>query len=234
MSEATNALHPVIYTAARATERHYPYKTIPQYAEKGWDWVGQHPKRVEDAFFMLHGGGELGPSGELWRRLERALERHLERVGRAAKAAAIGYRVEDETFYPKSLVELALPAVWDLEYATSAPMLSDEATSEDMPNLGTHLPPKRISDPAEGNNWLATVVDVRRGFERASLSAIQREALDYRYGELWSIEHISHVMGLPPDALEQQIDAAVRKIQRELGGERPVGCSPSCECGGKF
>ncbi len=204
-----NELHPLIYSTARKVQSVYPYKSVYEYADEAWRWAHAHPQRIENALAEEYD----------WKRLERALERTLERHGRILKAAASGYRVEDEAHYPTSLIELALPAVWDITVAADAPV-----QDEDVDDGKKHLPPKRVSDPAEGNNWLATCVDVRAAFFAADLS----HELSYALFERYSLGRTS---GEYEDHLVQ---GALRKIQRRLGGERPAGCSPSCECGGLF
>lgn len=215
-SDALSALHAPIYQAARRNVIFYPYLSVPQYADAGWEWVKHHQTRVLTAF-----------RDEDVPRLIRAIGRYLEMAGRREKAARSGYRIEDEAFYPKTLIELALPALWDITLATEAPRSPDEGGDG-------YLPPKRISDPAEGNNWLATVVDVRNAYMETVLTHDQEMWLGQRYEMNWSTEHIAHRAETSVEVVDQQIDAALRKIQRTLGGERPTGCSSSCECGGRF
>lgn len=207
---AINELHPVVYSVARRVQQRYP-RTVHSYADEAWRWAGAHPERLARAL-------EEDPLGSAWTKVERAIERYLERVGRAEKAAAGGYRVDDETYYPLSLIEMALPAVWDITH--------ESLNAEDVSDDGkTHLPPKRVQDPAEGGNWLATIVDVRAAVASARLSGDALAGLHWVYVNGKSAR----------DEFEDNlIQVALRKIQRQLGGERPTACSPSCECGGAF
>lgn len=217
---AINELHPVVYSVARRVQQRYP-RTVHSYADEAWRWVAAHPERLARAL-------EEDPLGSAWSRLERAIERFLERVGRAERAAAGGYRVDDETYYPLSLIEMALPAVWDITH------LSDDAESESNEDGKTHLPPKRVQDPAEGGNWLATIVDVRAAFDAALLVKGTQQMVRRCYADGWSLERIARHAACGADDVDHQIQSALRKIQRQLGGERPTACSPSCECGGAF
>lgn len=223
MTDALTILHPTVYLLARQAQAAYPYRSVPGYADEAWAWIKAHPDRVTKVF-------EEDEESQ-WKRLERSLERYLERVGRAEKAAAAGYKAEDETFYPKSLVELALPSVWDEAFMQGS-LLSDQAgDGEDGKH---HLPPKRVSDPAEGNNWLATCVDVRQAYNDAYLSGDQRWWLYQRYAEHRDVDAIARAEGLGEEYLEHQLSHCLRKIQRQLGGERPARCGSSCECRGSF
>jgi hypothetical protein len=222
---ALSALHTPLYTRARAVHISYPDLTIHQYADAGWKWVCAHTKRVSTAWGNQNPPGFDSATGQ---RLVRAIERYMEAAGRREKAALAGYRVEDEAFYPKTLIEMALPALWDVSIATSAPVALDENAGDG------YLPPKRLSDPAEGNNWLASVVDVRQAYYGTVLTVDQQDWLALRYRDFLSVEDVARSLGLGAEYVNHQLEAALRKIQRTLGGERPTGCSSSCECLGSF
>jgi hypothetical protein len=222
---ALSALHTPLYVRARAVHISYPDLTISQYADAGWAWVRGHTKRVLAAWDDQNPSPFDSATGQ---RLVRAIERYMEATGRREKAALAGYRVEDEAFYPKTLIEMALPALWDVSIATSAPIALDENAGDG------YLPPKRLSDPAEGNNWLASVVDVRQAYQETVLSEDQKHWLKLRYYNHLSVEDVARSLGLGAEYVNHQLEAALRKIQRTLGGERPTGCSSSCECGGSF
>lgn len=105
-------------------------------------------------------------SGLTARKLQRALRKSAESVARRAKAAATGYRPEDEYYYSTAVIDRLLPYALDPE-ATPPPTLADE-----MQINRSH------SGKAEGyGGWEAAVADIRSAVDAcgrdASLKRLQ-------------------------------------------------------------
>jgi hypothetical protein len=204
----------VSWSAARIGRR-YPYTPVADLRQEGMVWIYSHQNRV---VAWMH--DEENPKRG-WARFTRAVEAAMEKMARAEKAGREGYDPDDEEFYARSMIELVLPAVWDQGYRSDGP--SREGRE---PTSGGH-------DASEGNTWAAMVLDVEQAYWSAALSYDDRTLLRARlgdggmtYAELGRMFECSH------STAEVRVKKALRRIQNELGGSRPVSCEPGCDCGG--
>jgi hypothetical protein len=132
----------------------------------------------------------------------------------------MGFKVEDEAFYQRTLVEAALPGIWDDEFLVKAPV--DEYTTEGH---------RHRTDQSETSNWLVTVLDVRAAWVKADLDLNWREAIALRFGEGMRLYQVADAMGVSDTTANTYIERGIRALIRELGGTSPSRCEPDCECG---
>lgn len=135
------------------------------------------------------------------------MARAAERTARHAKARKVGYRVGDEVFYPRPVIEMLLP------YALQA----------------NAIPPPTVADEAEINRkhagkegyggWECAVADIRAGLKQ--LSDRQRAMLVMRFVEGCSVPWLARKLGKPETAVYSSLSRAVRRIQNTLGGRKP-------------
>lgn len=197
--------------AAQVARRYRGYITYADLAQEGRIWVMRHPGTVRARL-------DDGRRGDF--RLTNQLAKHMDRLARKEKAATSHYMPEDEAFYQRTIVEAALPSIWDDEYLLKAP--EDDMATE---------PHRRRSDGSETSNWLVTVLDVRSAWERADMDEKWRLALAYRYGDGLRIYQISALLECADSTTQTYISKGVRALIDELGGEAPGRCPPDCECG---
>lgn len=186
------------------------YRGITSYADLAQDgklWVLQHPGTCE----TLLEDGRRG-SGRLTNRLAK----HMDGLARRDKAAGL-YDPADEQFYSRSMVEAALPSVWDETVMQAQPEQEGGARGD--------------SRPAEGGSWQAMCVDVRRAWGVTKMSDLWREALTFRFREGLRVYQVAAAMGVADSTAHNYITKGIRSLIRELGGEPPGRCPPDCECG---
>jgi hypothetical protein len=78
---------------------------------------------------------------------------------------------------------------------------------------------RSTTDPAEGGNWVATIVDVRIAY--GQLDQQHRRMLYRYYFDGWSFDHVGHTEGLTGQQARREIGRAVFQMVDVLGGESP-------------
>lgn len=202
--------HHVKVAASQVARRYRGFVTYADMAQEGVVWVLRHPATVEKRL-------EDGRRGE--GRLVGALARYMDKQARKERAASIGYKVEDEAYYNRSIIEAALPAIWDNEMLVRPP-------AEEAPEG-----PRKPANPAETSNWLVTVLDVRSAWEKAEMDTNWRLALAYRYGEGLRLYQIADLLEVSDTTASSYIEKGLRSLTNQLGGKPPYECEGECECG---
>lgn len=197
--------------AAQVSRRFRGYITYADLVQEGFFWVLKHPATVEARL-------EDGRRGE--QRLVNQLAKHMEKQARKERASSLRYQPEDEAFYQRTLVEAALPAIWDDNMMLKAP--DDDYTTE---------PHRRHSDGSETSSWLVTVLDIRSAWQKAEMDLNWRTALAYKYGEGLRDYQIAQLLEVSETTARTYVDRGIKAIIRELGGSAPGRCPPECECG---
>jgi DNA-directed RNA polymerase specialized sigma24 family protein len=203
--------HHVKVAAAQVSRRYRGYVEYADLIQEGNLWVIRHPATVRNRM-------DDGRRGEA--RLVGQLAKAMERSARRDRAASMGFKVEDEAFYQRTLVEAALPGIWDDEYLIKAPQ--DEYTTEGS---------RHRTDQSETSNWLVTVLDVRSAWERAELNESVRIALTLRYRDGLRLSQVAAELRVSDTTASNYIDRGIRALINELGGRPPAQCGPDCECG---
>ena len=109
-----------------------------------WVWFLEHPNKVK-VWESLDGKQST-------KLVARSLRNAAKDYCQREKAKSVGYRVEDNYYYDKEIVEMILPAV--LRGDTVSPSLTDIGFSNTKPPA------------AEGGNWFAMMADVEAALER--------------------------------------------------------------------
>lgn len=192
--------------AGRVFRRYRAFITFDDLTQSAYLWVAQHPNRVSRELPKPEETGR-----QQWRcymRLVRLFERVLEGVARTEKAAATGYKVEDEVFYEFELIEEMLWVIWDPEAEFNPPQPDHSMPGE--------------SDPAEGNNWVVLVEDMRRAWKLAEMDQRTRTALTMRYDGGMSITELSAALELSKEATLREVRKGLGAFARALHGVRPL------------
>lgn len=141
--------------------------------------------------------------------LVRTLERACERYARQEKAAALGYRVEDEYFYNEATIEALISAY----------------VSGDTPGLNQVLDPaemggRRKSRPAsEGNDLLAMVADVAKALKK--LDPRTYGIVVARATDAQTVQQLAAAWEISHQRVSQIHKRGIMLIANDLGGERP-------------
>jgi DNA-directed RNA polymerase specialized sigma24 family protein len=163
-----------------------------------WLWFLEHPNKVH-----------------LWEKLEgkqsvRIIAKSLRNAAKdycqKEKANAVGYRVEDNYYYDRTLLEELLPSV--IRGDNAAPILVD---------LGMTKSKQMVS---EGGNWFAQVADIKRGIAR--LTQEQQTIIYLRFGDgCNSNEELGNELGVSEDAARMRVNRALNNLLNFLGGNQP-------------
>lgn len=190
--------------AARSVRRRYSSVDIDDLTQMGLVWCIEHPKKFREYV----DGDDTG-------KLYRTLWNYMSNYARLERAKS-GYELEDEVFYSKRMLkgdgrkEGLLHYVFDPENFHKPPAIDGAKV--------------RGGDPAEGNGWLATMVDVGRALKVLDGNEYALLYRHYSLGETY--EDIGTSMKVSKTTVAKYVDRAVFKVQEYLGGPRPREDAP--------
>jgi DNA-directed RNA polymerase specialized sigma24 family protein len=167
---------------------------------------------VQEVMVWVHGHGEKleqwAEEGEHGRnKLHKSMRHAGLKYCQDEKAAILGYRPEDVYYYELGLIKDTLTRIWDEEAWTSPPQPNDQAKVKHR-------------SVSEGGNYVATLCDVSRVV--GLLSEPEQQLLRYHYHEGYSLRDLSELLDCTPAAVEGRLTRLVKKVQRLLGGEKPL------------
>ena len=162
-----------------------------------WVWFLEHPNKVK-----LWEAIDVKQSTKL---VARSLRNAAKDYCQKEKARAVGYKVEDNYYYDREVVELLLPAV--LRKDTNAPAMTD---------LGFTKAKKVAS---EGGNWFAMMADIERSLAR--LTQEQLSIVYLRFGDGCDNASLATELAISEDAARMRVNRAVNNLLNFLGGSRP-------------
>jgi DNA-directed RNA polymerase specialized sigma24 family protein len=163
-----------------------------------WVWFLEHPNKVKT--------WEALDGKQATKLIARSLRNAAKDYCQKEKAARVGYRVEDNYYYDRELIEMLLPAV--LRGDVVAPALTE---------MGYQSTKKVAS---EGGNWFAMVGDINRGLHK--LSNEQFYVLCLRFEEGNDNATMAKELEISEDAARMRVNRALNNLINYLGGERPV------------
>ena len=162
-----------------------------------WIWFLEHPNKVK-----------------LWEALEgkqstkliaRSLRNAAKDYCQREKARAVGYKVDDNYYYDREVVELLLPAV-----------LRKDLNAPAMTELGFTKAKKVAS---EGGNWFAMMADIERSLAR--LTQEQLSIVYLRFGDGCDNVSLAKELAITEDAARMRVNRALNNLLNFLGGSRP-------------
>lgn len=110
--------------------------------------------------------------------------------------------------YTDELIELLMPAVWDDSFAYG--MQAENTPDADMP--------RTASNKATGNALAAHLADIRRAWQRASLSNAHRRALFLVYGCGWKQTEAAFNQGVNQSTVSRNLREGVDRLSAYLNG----------------
>jgi RNA polymerase sigma factor (sigma-70 family) len=162
-----------------------------------WVWFLEHPNKVK-----LWEAIDVRQSTKL---IARSLRNAAKDYCQKEKARAVGYKVEDNYYYDREVVELLLPAV--LRKDLNAPAMTD---------LGFTKAKKVAS---EGGNWFAMMADIDKALER--LTQEQLSIVYLRFGDGCDNVTLAKELSITEDAARMRVNRALNNLLNFLGGTRP-------------
>ena len=134
----------------------------------------------------------------------KALQREADKYCRSAKAKASGYETRDEYFYNRGIIEELLTNLDELDHQTGGLQVRVSGGG---------------SDPATGNNFAASIVDVRKALD--TLEPQDQLILEMRFQEQQTFDQIADTLGVSASTVHRRVNAALKRMIRVLGGESP-------------
>jgi len=145
------------------------------------------------------------------RRIAWQMKRHAERYARREKAAKSGYKIGDEAFYDTVTLGQLLPFVIG--------SIINDTTLEQAQNMINDGLPRRQSAPAEGGNLLATLIDIKKAYNK--LEEEDRTILRMRYHETVTLQQLAQYLECAVSTADRRAASSMRRLQIILGGESP-------------
>jgi RNA polymerase sigma factor (sigma-70 family) len=161
-------------------------------------WVYSHEEKIEQwRLEGKHGDNKIAKS-----------MRHAGlKFCQEEKARILGYSVDDNYFYETALIKDTLAILWDSEAWENPPAPVEQARVKHR-------------SVAEGNNYLATLSDVSRVVEL--LTDAERLLVQLYYRDGYSSKELASINDTSVAAIDSRLNRIVKKLQRLLGGERPI------------
>lgn len=205
VEELMAAAEPIVRQACRTVaQRFRGYIEFDDLAQEARIWCLQHQDKVSEWLDCEEGDRAALRHG--CKKLSTTLSREAERVARKERAAALGYRPEDEWFATRGTIKELLPIVIEGGYDGY----------EVAPKDAVRAP----GDPAEGNNRLAMLADVAAAWKAHPSSVLERL---YHFDVDRSRMEIAEDMGITVVTLAKRENQALDMLIRFLGGANPYG-----------
>ena len=161
-----------------------------------WVWFLEHPNKVK-VWETLDGKQST-------KLVARSLRNAAKDYCQREKANSVGYRVEDNYYYDREVVERLLPAV--LRGDSIAPSLSDLGFSNTKQVL------------SEGGNWFAMMADIDKALSK--LPEEQQNIIYLRFDGS-DLATLAKELSISQDAARMRVNRAMNNLMNFLGGQRP-------------
>ena len=187
----------VVAAIAYEYSRKYHMCDADDIRQELWLWFLEHPNKVK-TWEQLEGKQSI-------KLIARSLRNAAKDYCQKEKARAVGYKVEDNYYYDREIVEVLLPAV-----------LRGDRIAPAMTDLGFTNSKKVAS---EGGNWFAMMADIERGLAR--LTHEQLSIIYLRFGDGCDNVTLAKELDITEDAARMRVNRAVNNLLNFLGGQRP-------------
>lgn len=177
--------------------RKYHIVDVDDVRQELWLWFMEHPNKVK-VWEALDGKQSI-------KLIAKSLRNAAKDYCQKQKAQMGGYRVEDNYYYDKELVEALLPAV--IRGDLIAPAIVD---------LG-FISGKKVA--SEGGNWFAMMADIEWGLDK--LTSEQKSIIFLRYGDGCDNKTFAKELGITEDAARMRVNRALNNLINFLGGSKP-------------
>jgi RNA polymerase sigma factor (sigma-70 family) len=196
MIESFSEAQDIAAQAARAVHRKYStYFDVADVRQELTLWILEHEDKVEEWLKTDQFGSK---------KLGKTLRRQADKYCRRRKAQAAGYNLEDEAYYPGSVIANLLPYVWQ-DVA-----ISQVHSGEKISNSG---------NPAEGGNFQVQIIDIKSALD--SLDPQDSLILQMKYYEGQTFAEIAEALEISDTTAHRRHEGALRRLSNRLGGTSP-------------
>jgi RNA polymerase sigma factor (sigma-70 family) len=193
----TDVYSGVVAAIAYEYSRKYHMCDADDIRQELWIWFLEHPNKVK-VWEQLEGKQSI-------KLIARSLRNAAKDYCQREKARSAGYKVEDNYYYDREIVEALLPAV-----------LRGDRVAPAMNDLGFTNSKKVAS---EGGNWFAMMADIERALAR--LTHEQLTIIYLRFGDGCDNVTLAKELSISEDAARMRVNRAVNNLLNYLGGQRP-------------
>jgi RNA polymerase sigma factor (sigma-70 family) len=138
------------------------------------------------------------------RQLAKTFQREADKICRSEKAKRVGYETRDEYFYSTGLLE---------ELVANLDALEQQQGGQNARVSGGG------SDPATGNNFAASVADVRKALDK--LDPSDRLMVEMRFQEGLTFAQIADELGMSDSTVHRRVTGSLKRMVKTLGGSSP-------------
>lgn len=188
---------------AKSLHRRFPMVDHDDIAQEMWLWALQHPRKVNH---YLAEGEDNRYSKLCWAMRNAGLA-----YCQKEKAKRNGYSVDDLYFYSLRTLREILPAVYDDD------MWIRLGGGDCDPANGINPDPSR---PDRRMDAIAALTDVKNAVNK-KLRGDLRQLIEWTFRDGFSDEQLAGHLHTTPAGARMRVQRALRKLQGELGGERP-------------
>jgi RNA polymerase sigma factor (sigma-70 family) len=188
----------VVSSIAYEFTRKYRMVEVDDLRQELWVWFLTHPNKVKH-------WTDLYDKKQSIKLIARSLRNAAKDYCQKEKAKSVGFRVEDNYYYDKNMLESLIPAV--LTGNRETPAMNDLSVS----NV------KKVA--SEGNNWPAICSDIEKAISK--LQKEQRDMVILRYASGLELGAIASELSISQDAVRMRINRALKNMLNFLGGNYP-------------
>ena len=188
----------VVSSIAYEFTRKYRMVEVDDLRQELWVWFLTHPNKVKH----WH---DLYDKKQSIKLIARSLRNAAKDYCQKEKARSAGFRVEDNYYYDKNMLESLIPAV--LTGNREAPVMNDLSVT----NV------KKVA--SEGNNWPAICSDIEKAISK--LNKEQRDIVILRYASGLELGAIASELSISQDAVRMRVNRALKSMLNFLGGNYP-------------
>ena len=199
--EAVDQIASAISYRVWSRYKQYTYFDANDVKQECLEWCLRRPDKLAEWLDETQSKDDYKQSVK---KLGKTLSRHADKYCRKQKALALGYELRDEFFYDTATLEELLPHVWTAVIPT-------------VDSTGAKV--SGGSNPAEGGNYLASIVDVRRAIQK--LDPSDATILHMKFFENHTLAHIAEELEVSQATAHRRVSSAIRSLQRNLGGVSP-------------
>jgi RNA polymerase sigma factor (sigma-70 family) len=193
-------------TVARQVHRKYQvYFDMSDVQQELVLWCLNHERKVKE---WLNPAQETPERKIGIKQLAKSLNREADKYCRDRKAKSCGYETRDEAFYTTGMLEELISHM-------------DELTDMSQSASGNVRVSSGGSDPSTGNNYLISIIDVRKAM--SDLDPLDNMMLTMKYQENLTLAQIADIVDLSDSTISRRIHSALRRMSKLLGGDNPWG-----------
>lgn len=196
MTESFDTAQAIAAVVARTVHKKYnTYFDLADVRQELTIWCLEHEKKVTQWLTTDEHGDK---------KLSKTLYRQAEKYCRRRKAKSAGYMLQDEAYYPGSVITTLLPYVW-------ADITPSQANDSEYVSSG--------SSPAEGGNFIIQIFDVKSALEK--LDPQDKLILQMKYYEGSTFGEIAEILEISDTTAHRRHEGALRRLSQVLGGPSP-------------